>query len=59
MLQGGWARPVGTEDWHYFKQAVLKSLCGRFQIDEASSVIPGNDQDTHNCEECRKLPRGN
>ncbi len=49
----GWARPIGTPDWHYFRMAVLKSLCGRFDINEFSKVYPGNDNDTHNCDECR------
>ena len=61
MEHDGWALPAQADGmWHYFERHAnaLRSLCGKWTLESSSILYAGNDQNTHNCEECRTLPRG-
>ncbi len=54
--QDGWGKPKGSDYWHYFRRFAdaYRSLWEAWHLNLDQNVQPGNDEDTHNCDGCRR-----
>lgn len=52
-FKAGWARPIDSRKWHFFRAEDTRSICGRWMY-FGERPEPGGDDHPENCTACRK-----